>query len=293
MVGFLLTVLITAIRWWLLLRLQAIRMSRWEAIRLTFLGQFFNAVVPGTVGGDLVKAYYASKHTRRKAAAVVSIFVDRVIGMTELALLAGGMLLVVWLGGLAEPGTLYWPAITVAVVLGGLAMAVPVLLSPKLRKILHVQKLYQRLPISKQISAAGRAASRYGKRWPYLVMAIGMTVLAHVCWIGGIALVGLALSMDTPVWAYFVYVPLIYILGAVPISPGGVGWVESLYQSYFSLTAGNPSAVLALALLARLIPIFWSLPGAIVAVRGARLPRAEVMQAELNMPEDDRAAGDD
>ncbi|MCK4602478.1 MAG: flippase-like domain-containing protein, partial [Phycisphaerae bacterium] len=80
--GFLVSMLIVTVRWWFMLRIQRIRIGLWESARLTFLGLFFNAVVPGTVGGDLVKAYYVSKHTPRKAAALVSTFVDRMMGLT-------------------------------------------------------------------------------------------------------------------------------------------------------------------------------------------------------------------
>ena len=47
---------IGVLRWWLLLRAQDIRIPYRLAHRLTFLGFFFNNVVPGPTGGDVVKA---------------------------------------------------------------------------------------------------------------------------------------------------------------------------------------------------------------------------------------------
>ena len=79
--------------------------------------------------------------------------------------------------------------------------------------------------------------------------------------------------------------PLIYIIGAVPLTPGGVGWIENWYVEFFRASPSGVSTILVLALLARLVPILWGLPGVIVAVTGVRLPGAESMQAEL-------AAGD-
>ena len=108
-----------------------------------------------------------------------------------------------------------------------------------------------------------------------------VTFASHVCFIGAIALLGEALAISLPLWNYFVYVPLIFIIGAIPVSPGGVGVVENLYVAFFATAAVGASPILALALLARFVPIFWSLPGLVVALRGAKLPKADQMQAEL------------
>ena len=86
-VCFLTPLFILAFRWWYLLRLQRIEISLREVVRLTFLGTFFNYVVPGSVSGDLVKAYYAAKHTDRKIAVLVSVFIDRALGLLEFVLL--------------------------------------------------------------------------------------------------------------------------------------------------------------------------------------------------------------
>ncbi|MCK4600900.1 MAG: flippase-like domain-containing protein, partial [Phycisphaerae bacterium] len=251
--------------------------------RLTFLGLFFNAVVPGTVGGDLVKAYYVSKHTPRKAAALVSTFVDRMMGLTELTLLAAVMIVVVWAAGLETFEKIRLPAISIVVVIFVVALVLTFLLSKRFRRLLHLQKLYQRLPIAKHIAAAGHAANLYRRRLRYLAQAVLMTFGAHVFWVGAIAFIGASLGLQIPWYSYFVYIPLIYILGAVPLTPGGVGLIEKFYVVFFVAAAVGASEVLALALLARLLPMFWGLPGAVVAVTGPRLPKAEAIKAELDL----------
>ncbi len=288
--GFLLSLLIVAMRWWMLLRIQRIRLKPWEVLRLTFLGQFFNAVVPGTVGGDLVKAYYVAKHTDRKAAALVSIFVDRVMGLTELVLLAAVMLIIVWSFGLETFESIRVPAITVAITIVVVVVIFGMLFSSRLRRMFHVQKLYQRLPIAKSLAAAGDAANLYRRRLGALARAVAITFGAHIAWVGAIGLIGESLGLQIPFYNYFVYIPLIYIIGAVPLTPGGVGLIEKFYLVFFVSAVVTPSEVLALALLARIIPIFWGLPGAVVAVTGPKLPKADQMQAELGL-KNSRATG--
>jgi uncharacterized protein (TIRG00374 family) len=285
--GFVVSVLVIAVRWCFLLRLLDIRIRLWECVRLTFLGQFFNTVVPGTVGGDLVKAYFAAKHTPRKAAALVSIFVDRVLGLAELTLLGGVMLIVTLAAGLAPAADLKFAIITVPVVVALLVVSFALLLSARLRRALHLQKLYSRLPIAHHFAAAGEAATMYRRRLGSLLKAVAITFGGHLVWIGSISLIGMSLNLDVPLYKYFLYVPLIYIIGAVPLTPGGVGIIEGLYVKFFA--PASPSAVVAMALIARLIPIFWGLPGLWVYLRGARVPKAAAMEAEL--AQDESAAG--
>ena len=282
-ISFLLCLLITAVRWWTLLRIQQIDIRLWETVRLTFLGQFFNYVVLGTVGGDLVKAYYVSKHTPNKAAVLVSVFVDRAMGFTELALLASVMILVLLAGRLASFEQMRSCAIALAILLAGLGVALTFLFSPRLRRALRLQKLYRRLPIARQIEAAGNAMNQYRRRWSVLLGAVAISFVAHLFFVGAILLMGRSLSLDVPWHSYFVYVPLIYIAGALPLSPGGVGVIETLFQTFFVSAVCGPSEVLALALLARIIPMLWAAPGVVVAVTGPKLPRTEVLEAELGI----------
>ena len=67
--------------------------------------------------------------------------------------------------------------------------------------------------------------------------------------------------------------------------PGGLGVTETFYVTFFSSAAGSTgvaaSQILALALVARLIPMLVSLPGLAVALTGPKLPKAAQMKAEL------------
>ncbi len=281
--GYVLALTLIALRWWMLLTTLAIAIKPWEVIRLTFLGQFFNAVVPGTAGGDLVKAYYAAKHTPEKGAVLVTVFVDRLMGLTTLVVLAAIMLIVVLASGQETLDQLYPSAIAVTVALAGVVFLLVFLFSPGFRKLFHLQKLYRRLPIGHHIESARVAAVTFGRNIGALVKAIAMTGVIHSIWIGSIALVGWGLGLDVPWHHYFLYIPLIYVIGAVPITPGGVGLVEKAYLLFFASPNVEPGAVLALAVLARLLDIARGLPGIIVAVRGAKLPKSEALQAELGI----------
>lgn len=271
-----------AVRWRMLLKIQDVNISLWEAIRLTFLGQFFNAIVPGTVGGDLVKVYYVAKHTPKVAAVLVSVFVDRLLGLVELALMAGAMLGLLLLGGQRSFDELRLPAICMAAIIVAVGGMMTFLLSQRFRRALHLEKLYRRLPIAHHIAAAGDAAVRYRRRLGAMAWAVAISLVSHLSFVAFVALMGASLSIPAGWKEYFLYVPLIYIIGAIPLTPGGVGWVENWYLRFFESPVCGASTILVLALLARLVPMLWGLPGAVVAVTGARVPRPEVIEAELS-----------
>jgi len=279
--GFLCSWMIISLRWRLLLGVQDIRIRVWEALRLTFLGQFFNLVVPGLVGGDLVKAYYVSRHTPHKAATLVSVVVDRMMGLAELTFLAGVMAAVAGITGLAEKAELALPVRLLPIVVLALIGTLVFVLSSRFRRLLHLEVFYQRLPIAHHIVAAGQAAVLYARAPGKLIQAFLMTIGAQIIWIGSIYLIAVSLSLPTPWYRFYLYIPLIYIISAVPLTPGGVGLLEKMYAVFFVSGTTTASMVLAMALLARLAPILCSLPGALVAVRGPRLPKAEQMQAEF------------
>jgi uncharacterized protein (TIRG00374 family) len=283
--GFGASVVLTAMRWWILLKIQGIHIRPWESVRLTFLGQFFNAVVPGTVGGDLVKAYYVAKHTHKAAAVLVSVFVDRLFGLVGLAMVAAVMLAVVLATGIETFQRVRLPVTCVGVVLAAVAALLAFLFSGRFRRALRLERLYQRLPVARHFVAAGDAVQLYRRRLGSMTGTVLLTFAAHLGFVGFVALTGLSLSLPTAWYNYFVYVPLVYIIGSVPLTPGGVGWIENWYVKFFQTATCGASAIMVLALLARLIPVLWGLPGAVVAVTGSKVPAVDSMQAELALRE--------
>ncbi len=277
-------VLVTALRWWMLLRIQRIRISLWEATRLTFLGQFYSLVVPGTVGGDVAKAYYVTKHTDAKAGAILSVFIDRVLGLGALTLVAAVALGVALLGGLGQwsDPMLRYSATVMGCVFAVMLVVMTLIFSKPLRRVLHLQKIYSRLPLAKVFESFGQAAHLYRQRWKLLVQVACMTLAAPAIWVAVLALMGHSIDLPIPWHSYFLYIPLIYVLGAAPLTPGGAGWIEYLYLVFFAGMA-NSSEILALAVLARLVPLAWAMLGMIVAISGPKQPDIRTMQAELGM----------
>jgi glycosyltransferase 2 family protein len=82
-------------RWRLLARALGLKLSIAEAMRLGFMGQLFSLLGVGMLGGDALKTYFLGRQNPgRMTEALTSVFVDRVIGLYALVVMAGIVCLV-------------------------------------------------------------------------------------------------------------------------------------------------------------------------------------------------------
>lgn len=79
--------LLASIRFRRLLAHDGLEVSLSAALRWTLIGNFFNFVVPGTTGGDVIKGVFVTRAADRKVDAVIVVVLDRVIGMGSMILL--------------------------------------------------------------------------------------------------------------------------------------------------------------------------------------------------------------
>ena len=93
--------LIGGIRWQYLLYVQDIRLPWWRVLALMIIGVFFNVVAPGGTGGDLVKTFYLMKETPgKRTLALLSVIMDRILGLLSVVILAAIFITVRWIGSL-------------------------------------------------------------------------------------------------------------------------------------------------------------------------------------------------
>lgn len=79
-----------AVRWRIFLRQQNIALPFLTIFSLTWAGQFFNSILPGSTGGDVVKIYQLCRLAPdRKAGAAATVLVDRLTALAALLVLAG------------------------------------------------------------------------------------------------------------------------------------------------------------------------------------------------------------
>jgi uncharacterized protein (TIRG00374 family) len=280
---FLLCLVIISFRWWLLLRTQSVFIGFLAAVRLNFLGWFYNNFMPGSVGGDLLRAWYVTKHTDKRFEAALSVFVDRAIGLLSTLIIAL-FFYVFFLRGRCDSLTLTGDGrsleffskyrlviIWVVVVFVGVVCV----LSLHGRGRLWVQKIALGIKVRglRVIEKFKNAAHIYCRNPLVILTVFGLTVFLQIIQITGFWLLGTHLGITVSIKYYYVFFTLSWVLGALPVSIAGAVVVEGVLAYFFVHFAGvEPEAALALALCQRIVWMIASLPGAVIHLIGAHLP---------------------
>lgn len=219
------------VRWFVILQRLRFSISFGVVFRTFFIGLFFNAFMPGGCGGDFVRAYYiAGRCEKRRTTAVASVFLDRAIGLAVTLLVALGMTLLytsfLWNSGRGGHLILY----TITGLAGaGIASFIVLCFIPGffLRWTPLNHGLYQMvLQICDTLNSI-----RNDPRGIALYVFLSLANLLFLT--GSCYLFGISLRMDATFIAYLRFFPVITVLTAIPITPGGIGIREALFANLF------------------------------------------------------------
>lgn len=283
-------------RWWWLLKTNELPVGYWAATRFSWIGIFCNNIVPGQTGGDLIKAVYVMKRCHgNRPAALVSVIVDRVMGLGSLSLLAAGAVLFY----LDDPefqllALAIWGVVLLVVLLGVMAF------SRRVRSLIRLSALLNKLPggFRNILERLDQAVFFYRghKLGMFLWMLGGMG--SHAINVLCIYFIGEALGMGVPVQDYYVLVPVILIVSAVPIGPNGWGVGELMFGYLFPKYAASVvtapvmyTRAVSLSLLYRIHLTLWSLVGGLIlASTKDRVTRQDV-ENQVALEEAEEMAG--
>src|SRR5262245_6956795 len=71
-------IVLSFLRWYVLVRVIDPRFTLRDSLLLGFIGNVFNLVIPGAVGGDFFKAAYLLRMDIKRTQAVASMLIDRI-----------------------------------------------------------------------------------------------------------------------------------------------------------------------------------------------------------------------
>jgi len=86
----LIAVFVAALRWRTLLGLAGVTLPFPRILQLQLTALFFNVVIPGNVGGDVVKALYVARDAdpKKRTTILLIVFVERLLGLAGLVTMA-------------------------------------------------------------------------------------------------------------------------------------------------------------------------------------------------------------
>jgi uncharacterized protein (TIRG00374 family) len=232
------SVLLTFVRWYILVRAQGLPFTLPNALRLGLIGYYLSTFLPGSVGGDIIKATYIAREQSRRTVAVATVLIDRAIGLVGLvwlvALVGGTFWATGYLGQIvisAEAGETLEFIVATAVALAGASVAFWFLLGflPQRRADKFAWRLTKIPKVGHSVAEFWRAVWMYRCRGRSVAAALGLAMIGHVGFVLTYYLAALTLSRaaDVPSLAvHFLIVPVGMAIQAGFPAPGGVGGGE-------------------------------------------------------------------
>jgi uncharacterized protein (TIRG00374 family) len=261
LVFFFCTIVATA-RWKILLAVQDINMTWLRTWQLFMIGMFFNLFMLGSTGGDVVKMFLTMREaSNNKAAALLSVFMDRVIGMLALIFLSVAFLYFRYdLLNHAEGSStllnllLWLMAAALLIIVGMFTVSA----------LGWVHYLPQWTPLRGRIVEISAACHMYAKGWRLTIWAFlisfplfGMFFTTFYC-------AARAFTDQLGIVDIFSVMPIVAVITAIPISVSGIGLRESLFVSLLAPFGVTAAVATLISVTGFLINTLGSLAGGLV-----------------------------
>lgn len=275
-------VLVTLVRWHLLVRALGVPVRLSQTLRVGFLGYLFNLAPMGIVGGDILKAVMlGQQQPRHRAETLASVFVDRALGLYVLFLVASGAILATRFWEMPSAAVAVVCKTTVAVTVAG-ALAIAATLGPDLTRGKSLQWIASLPYLGRPLAKLVTAVRMYRLRLGTLALATLMSVAVHTLFAASVFFVAAALyDHHHSLGVHLVVSPLSAATGVLPINLGPFEGVLNFLYTAVPLADGQylPSGQgLVVALGYRIGTVLIAAVG-VVYYLAARREVAHVMEA--------------
>ncbi|MDO8595280.1 MAG: lysylphosphatidylglycerol synthase transmembrane domain-containing protein [Sulfuricaulis sp.] len=235
-----------------------------DILRIFFVSTFVGTFLP-SVGGDAVRAYGIANLNVRGGDAVASVFMDRMLGIASLFLMAlAGLTLARDLAG-------NW-AIIASLGLAAAACLVTLLLVFSQRADVVMSMILTRLPAA--VRHAGQrvleSIQRYAAHHSQLAKVLVCSVAVQALRILQAYYLGRGLGIEASLGTYFAFLPLILLVMLLPVTVSGLGTGQAAFLWFFARVGVSAAAAFALSVLFIGLGIVGNLPGGILYALGPR-----------------------
>ena len=245
----------SSVKWYCLARACGLAVSVWRLYAYYMVGQFFNLVLPSSIGGDFIRIHELGKYTGRPAESAAVVFVERFSGLAMLVFLAA-IAVIVNLSLFNMP----WLTSTLLVGLLGVAFICWIIVDQRPFNFIHHRfgnsslgsKPSLAASVLKKIEKFRAAILIYRDKPAAIWLAVFNSLLFYFLAILNVWITTLAFDSSTRFSSMLVAVPVIMFIMNLPFSIGGLGLMEFAYSFTLGLFGINPAVAISTALLMRL-----------------------------------------
>jgi hypothetical protein len=270
------------VRWRWVLYVQGLDVKLSRLYSIAFIGMFFNAFMLGSTGGDVIKAWYVAHETHhKKAEAVATVVVDRLIGLLVLFLITLIMMGIFYRRVFEDPKLIWFSLVTLVVVATTVLATVIGLWRGFADKFFGLRGWLQRMPRYDTLRRMVDAYRVYASHPTVLTKTVLISFGVHFFSMLSVVCIGYGLGVRSATLIdYYLYLPIINCVTAVPITISGFGVREGMYVKMFREVGVEGPVALVMSLLGYLACLIWSILGAFFYLTHRKeLPPAEQMRA--------------
>lgn len=238
--------LISSIRWQILIKAQGDFASLGYLAQSYLVGNFFNHFLPTRFGGDVVRVWDGSKPSNSLLKSTAIVLVERMSGIFVLLFFALAVSL--FRLDMAREIPVIW--ISLAVGFLGLAAILSFFLPFSARLIGFLPEGGAGGRLKEKIFKFREIVLVYKGKKAAMLKVLFWAFLLQVNVILHYYFVGKALSLHIPFFDYFIFIPLILFILTIPVTINGHGLREILYSGVFALYGLASSAAVSFSVVA-------------------------------------------
>ncbi len=264
-------------RWQILLSGMGIPQPFARLTRLFFVGCFFSMFLPSYVGGDMMKMVMLAPTVEKRAVAISSVLMDRVIGLA--VVLAIGLL-----AALALPIVRTNPQVITALAITALAFIVgltALVSRPVLTLGLRLLPGFLRTRLAEPLLRVHETLISLRHQPLAILGALGTSVLLQSAVSLSIYCAGRALNVGAPPIAYFALIPIASAIIVLPISINGLGVQDQVLVAMLGIVGVLPAQAAVLSLYLHVLRNGVGIAGGLVfAATRSREPASDAAPAQ-------------
>lgn len=250
------SILISTIKWRILLSRLDVQVPIGKLTTSYFVGLFFNNFLPTSIGGDVARIYHVGKYTGKKTEAAASVIVERILAGFALGLTA---LLAIFISFDRSKSFLGWIIIFLLLCTAFLFLSMS---RPSLDFI--KRRLFPSLFNVKEKAGDVVEAIHHCSLDKKLVFWVLIwSLIFQMVVVLTNYLIFRSLGVEVPLVYCLIFIPLISALSLLPISFNGLGIREGGYIFFFSQIGLNMTQAVSASLVFFVLVVLTSLIGGI------------------------------
>ncbi|MBT6045462.1 MAG: flippase-like domain-containing protein [Candidatus Scalindua sp.] len=261
----------------LLLRAIDFHLRFFQGFKLNIIGNFFNIIIPGLTGGDLVKGYFLIRDEENNKGSTSGIIImDRVLGILALGFLSGISIIYLLQLNNANLNIYHRKLYYIMVAIGALFCFFIVFLvfgsyqhvRGKLKTIFT--KIFRNSILYYVVHGFGILI----RKRRVLICSFLISISMQLITLSGLICLAKLTSGNVPGLLTLMAVSsVVMLLGSIPVTPGNIGWTELIAAFGWSAVGSDTGAEIFLYW--RVVTVFCSLPGLyfFMAQRRAKAPK--------------------